>query len=64
MITKVIPVASGLCITAYCITGNLCERKHSQFENSKLINKKIFTNDKNFNVFMQKLKDLLENICE
>ena len=37
--------------------GNLCKRKYSQFENRKLVSKKIFANDKNF-----ELKDLLEKV--
>ena len=34
----------------YHIAGNLQRRKHSQFENWKLVSKKIFANDKSFNL--------------
>ena len=44
--------------------GNSLGRKHLRFDNWKLVSEKIFVNDKSFNVFMQKLKDLLEIVHE
>ena len=37
---------------AYHIMGNSHGRKHSQFENWKLVTEKIFANDKSFNLFL------------
>ena len=50
---------SGVWSTTYRITKNSHGRKHSRFENWKLVSEKIFMNGKSFNVFMRKLKHLL-----
>ena len=39
-------------------------KKHSRFENWKLVSEKIFANDKSFNLFSCETKNLLENVRE
>ena len=56
--------SSNIVHSLYRITGIYRERKHLRFENIKLINEKIFANDKSFNLSSYENKDLLENICE